>query len=532
MPLAIMREVVLCNSACDCKKRPIMDVSRRFLFRAAACLGLSSRLFSLFEDAAAANPVRLRQNIKIFAEDPGKVRALRGAVRRMKERSAANRHDPFGWSYWAASHGTLGLPSNEEPKDPNGRPLYRQCKHGGGGVWEPHFLSWHRPFLFFFEAVLKQAAVEANELTAFELPYWNWYVDPLPVIFAEGDAQTNPLLHTPRGGVVDLTQVIPGLETTPFERDDFLIRPGVPKENTFLYKFDENPHGTVHDLVAGDMGRIVTAAWDPIFWLHHANLDRLWSAWMSTGTRRVPSATSAWGNESWFFDSAGKRKSRAGDTLKSEAPFGYRYDDESLPTALVTVASAPSRTIEAEPPAAAIARRGDVGRTFSQTGAPVVLGNDAVTVKLKIAPGQSRDLMAVSSASKNSQGALIVLQDIEIGEGGKEGGFHYNIVALLNPADGGKPRRIKLGSIGTFSLSVAAHQTGHKHNGKDLGKQTLTFPLNEVLTALGPIKAKDLEDGLQISLEPVQPAAPGSPEIVKIGAVKLQGSSPGLRDNR
>jgi hypothetical protein len=129
----------------------------------------------------------------------------------MKELSNSNRHDPFGWSYWASSHGSPDPPSTQEPKDPNAMRLYRQCKHGGNGLWEPHFLSWHRAFLFFFEAVLKQAAVESRETTAFDLPYWKWYEDPLPQIFKEGDEKTNPLFHVRgslAGGSVDLDKLI------------------------------------------------------------------------------------------------------------------------------------------------------------------------------------------------------------------------------------------------------------------------------------------------------------------------------------
>jgi hypothetical protein len=67
------------------------------------------------------------------------------------------------------------------------------------------------------------------------------------------------------------------------------------------------------------------------------------------------------------------------------------------------------------------------------------------------------------------------------------------------------------------------------HEGEDLGKQTLTFPLPDVLAALAPITPKDLEEGLRITLEPVQPSAPGSPEFVKIGSIKLQTSTTRLK---
>jgi tyrosinase len=44
---------------------------------------------------------------------------------------------------------------------------------------------------------------------------------------------------------------------------------------------EDNPHNTVHVLIDGFMGGVQLAALDPIFWLHHCNIDRLWEAWLS-----------------------------------------------------------------------------------------------------------------------------------------------------------------------------------------------------------------------------------------------------------
>src|SRR6267378_2401282 len=40
----------------------------------------------------------------------------------------------------------------------------------------------------------------------------------------------------------------------------------------------ELPHGWVHNAVGGTMGSSRSPA-DPLFWLHHAMVDRLWSIW-------------------------------------------------------------------------------------------------------------------------------------------------------------------------------------------------------------------------------------------------------------
>jgi tyrosinase len=41
----------------------------------------------------------------------------------------------------------------------------------------------------------------------------------------------------------------------------------------------EDVHNRVHGWVAGTMGIITWAAYDPIFWAHHTNIDRLWRVW-------------------------------------------------------------------------------------------------------------------------------------------------------------------------------------------------------------------------------------------------------------
>ena len=53
------------------------------------------------------------------------------------------------------------------------------------------------------------------------------------------------------------------------------------------------------------MGAVPTSARDPIFWLHHANVDRLWSAWMKGANRILPAPGSTWGPTTWSFDVAG-----------------------------------------------------------------------------------------------------------------------------------------------------------------------------------------------------------------------------------
>ena len=65
---------------------------------------------------------------------------------------------------------------------------------------------------------------------------------------------------------------------------------------------------------------------DPIFWLHHANIDRLWSLW----NRRVANPTDgAWLNHTFtnnFVNPDGTPESPVVKSLLSTRQLGYRYD--------------------------------------------------------------------------------------------------------------------------------------------------------------------------------------------------------------
>jgi len=50
----------------------------------------------------------------------------------------------------------------------------------------------------------------------------------------------------------------------------------------------ETPHNQLHDIIGGDSGNMSSvdiAAFDPIFWLHHCNMDRHYYSWMYYNTK-------------------------------------------------------------------------------------------------------------------------------------------------------------------------------------------------------------------------------------------------------
>lgn len=120
------------------------------------------------------------------------------------------------------------------------------------------------------------------------------------------------------------------------------------------------PHNNVHDSIGGLMARFLSPV-DPIFWLHHANIDRIWTVWdqiqNAAGRSDKPSsgvAAQYYGEEYLFFVN-GKgapvtRKITASDYM-STASFDYAYAGGSQvagPTQEAAVPGVEPYTIEAE----------------------------------------------------------------------------------------------------------------------------------------------------------------------------------------
>ncbi len=94
-------------------------------------------------------------------------------------------------------------------------------------------------------------------------------------------------------------------------------------------------HDAVHGLIGGSTGLMVrpeTAAQDPIFWLHHANIDRLWERWLQLGGGRAnPVNFSPWMNQCFTFFNERRQQERmcVRDVLNTTAAsLNYRYDDD------------------------------------------------------------------------------------------------------------------------------------------------------------------------------------------------------------
>ncbi|HEX6045586.1 MAG TPA: tyrosinase family protein, partial [Pyrinomonadaceae bacterium] len=155
----------------------------------------------------------------------------------------------------------------------------------------PGFLPWHRAYLLDLERELQ--AIDPSVA----LHYWR-FDRPSPNIFtrdflgvadATGTVQfsaSNPLQFWTTDGVPGIDRLPlfstnsapPGLRT---EAQTIALGAAYPAFRVM----EGNPHGSAHVSFDGSINSIGTAARDPLFFLLHCNVDRLWAKWQLQNSR-------------------------------------------------------------------------------------------------------------------------------------------------------------------------------------------------------------------------------------------------------
>jgi tyrosinase len=238
------------------------------------------------------------------------------------------------------------------------------------GQREDFFLPWHRLYVLYFEEIIQRVSGEKR----FTLPYWN-YTDPsdraLPARFRSPGplfrAERNPGVNT--GTAIDVAGGVP-IDLAAMKS---AIYTDSPSDAGFCSNLDNQVHGAVHVDVGNGvgMGSIPWAARDPIFWLHHCNIDRIWASWNKAGGANLNDP--AFLAQTFVFaDGACEQVTgKVGDVMETE-PLGYVYDDY-LPR---PPGSAPFLV-------ASLAARFALHAATLQESGPIALGASLVSVPLK-----------------------------------------------------------------------------------------------------------------------------------------------------
>jgi hypothetical protein len=285
---------------------------------------------------------------QVFAQAGTQRLAVRRAVGTMQP------NDPALASYFLAVQRMKALPDTDPLNWNNVAQIHVNfCPHRN---W--FFLPWHRAYLVAFERICRQVSGDPS----FALPYWDWTVQrQIPPAFAPPTVggRANPLFDETREAdpddyirIGDTGQLViaRAMSETVYEQFGSTRPTGqnsiearwLRAEGTSTL-LESTPHGGVHVFLGGDMGDMISPR-DPLFWLHHCNIDRLWAQWNSLG--RANSTDPLWltyrfDNQFQVPQGQGLTAFNVGvsDVLDHRAFGGYAYPDPS-PSDLQIVAMA------------------------------------------------------------------------------------------------------------------------------------------------------------------------------------------------
>ena len=172
----------------------------------------------------------------------------------------------------------------------------------------PHFLPWHRTYLLDLERELQ--AVDPTV----SLHYWR-FDEPAPNVLSdtfigatrqvrEGGSPSNVTFvagHPLSGWVTD---GMPGISRSAIFDTRTRPAPGpsgfallnqaatlaLGTTYTPFARMETSPHGAAHVSFVGWIQQIATAAKDPLFFMLHSNVDRLWALWQWLNRRTDPAS--------------------------------------------------------------------------------------------------------------------------------------------------------------------------------------------------------------------------------------------------
>jgi hypothetical protein len=398
----------------------------------------------------------------------------------------ANMHAHMGTGCADASNltrpGMSGL-TRQDQSNADEQATWCKCQHGNDS-----FPTWHRMYLYYFEQVLQAAAGDAN----LRLPFFDYETNAqIPLVYREGTQTANSLRVDNRQSALNagtasidpaFTSTTAAMAQTAYTR--------------FREEMEGTPHGAVHCALgvqscpSGYMGFVPSAGNDPIFYSHHANIDRLYECWLKVSPgSRLPTDPAVLNATFTFVDGSGALVTRrAGDMLTTKG-LGYSY-----PAGGGCPASAASaqdnegvQTVRAAPRA--------VGE-FPATGA-VRLERGVTRVPVAVHPDVRERLTAEGPGNPRS---LLVIDGLTFDQAPQ---VSYKVFI-----EGTNGRRALAGTIHFFGL--AAHDHG--------GGGTVTIDATEALLELGEGTAGSpklvfepatgvAEEGLESAVRQTNPAA-------------------------
>jgi tyrosinase len=506
-------------------------ISRRSLVRAGAIAAASTPFFGFERFARAGPAAKVIRHDVVTAEGQKMLKIYASAVGKMMATTTSAPGNPRSWLFQWYTH---AVPSNTRkdreigriytnPGDPNralATAMWDTCEahpSNPSSKGEKFFLPWHRLYVRFFEQSIRNVSGKPE----FTLPYWN-YTGPgsdssLPKQFQlAGDAVWGPLFRRDRNRGVNGGTPVDGGPGGPMTLNAMKssVYDDSGSDAGFCANVDNDPHGALHVNVGNSrgMGQVPWAANDPVFWLHHCNIDRIWASWAKAGGKNPNDATFKNTMFSFVDGSGNGVQGKVADILEL-ADLDYEYD---------RYLDRPPGSPPFLAPSAAIAMT--VHAVSRQISGPVTLGASPATVALATQevpslnlPSGANTLAAHVQAVGADRVFYLRLNHVRASAAPDAG---YEV--YLGYTGQAAPRRSDPSFVGSISFfGVAPHEANADHAAATtLKPRNYSFIVTNVVKQLQ--QAGRLTEELNVTLVPAE--APSEGSAPTIGSVSLVSS--------
>jgi len=369
-----------------------------------------------------------------------------------------------------------------------------------------NFLPWHRMYLYFMEQIVRQVSGRAD----FAMPYWNYTSgDPalrgvLPLQFrSPSDPLNASLYRSTRTTLANSGQPIQKYQ--PGDPMDIGAAMAATSYSTvgavqgFCRAIDSGIHGRIHVLVGTSkgMGAVPYAARDPLFWVHHSSIDRMWASWNANGGANP--TTASWAAKTFVFaDGNGQRVSSALKDYFDTAALGYAYD------ALIPPPAASASTLIS----ATTRSSGDrVPEAIAHSRTAANLGATPVHVALLPLPGTQGTTVLGLDPRQSDRRTYLVIKDLHTW---KQPEVLFDV--YLRPArGGGLGRASHVGNINFFDAEFHDHGGGAMAD--VVGENFFSFDVTELLRGIAR-RHEDARDALTVTFVPGGRPASGAEPLV------------------
>lgn len=424
--------------------------------------------------------VFVRRDVYTMAADDPVLVGYKTAIRHMQGLPDT---DPTSWTFQAAIHGTYASGDN---------PVWNQCQHGSF-----FFISWHRMYLYYFERIVRKYSNNSD----WALPYWNYSTATtrsIPATFRDNNGD-NPLYVSQRypsmnagARMSDQTVSLACLEKIPFTGTPSSLESfggqTIPAPQHFFSgrgALENVPHNQVHNAIGGWMQDPNTAAQDPIFWVHHSNIDRLWNTWISLGDGRYNTDDEVWLTTSFpFYDENGTLVELTGaEILNSVSQLDYRYESDPEdfdPESLFALNEGdersalkmkPAMTGEEQEGKTTLAQTKDAETKFTQKPLKVNLTMET--------NGPAAMKRSIDTTNKDDKGVYLTIEGVKFDEMPNK-----SIGIFINVPEGTEPDYNSPHFVDLLTFFGVGHH-GH-HHGEDNGSN-FVFRIDDNLTKLSEL---------------------------------------------